>query len=76
MVIKMNFFEEDYYRINELAKKFKVSRHTIYKWINEGKVQAVRIGGNIRIVKSSFDSFIHLIKPGEIQDDGSEVEEE
>jgi excisionase family DNA binding protein len=75
MVNTMSFFEEDYYRISELTQKFKVSRYTIYKWINEGKIQGVRIGGNIRIVKSSFDSFIQPIKAGELQDDVHEAEE-
>jgi excisionase family DNA binding protein len=68
--------DEEYYKISEITKKYKLTRHVIYKWINEGKIQAVRLGGAIRVVKSSFDTFVHLITPGEIGTDSLEIEEE
>ena len=75
MVITMINQDEEFYKISEITKKYKVTRHVLYKWINEGKIQAVKLGGTIRVVKSSFDSFVHPITPGEIQDDVHEAEE-
>jgi excisionase family DNA binding protein len=76
MVIMVNFFDEDYYRVSELTKKFKVSKYAVYKWINDGKLQAIRVGGSIRVLKSSFDTFIYPIRPGEIDTEIEQPDEE
>jgi excisionase family DNA binding protein len=76
MVTIMMHQDEEYYKISEITKKYKLTRHVLYKWINEGKIQAIKLGGAIRIVKSSFDSFVHPITPGEIGPDPEEDTEE
>ena len=72
----MNPFDEEYYRVSELTKKFKISKYAVYKWINDGKVQAIRVGSSIRVLKSSFDAFIHPILPGEIDVESKNSDDE
>ncbi|MFA5715471.1 MAG: helix-turn-helix domain-containing protein, partial [Candidatus Paceibacterota bacterium] len=35
--------------IEEVAKRLKVSDRTVRRWIDDGKLQALKIGGVIRI---------------------------
>jgi excisionase family DNA binding protein len=46
----MNSTGKDFYRPDEVAKKYNVARSTIYFWISTGKLDAVKIaGGTVRI---------------------------
>jgi excisionase family DNA binding protein len=38
-----------FYRPDELAAMFEVSRDTVYRWIARGLIRSVRIGGSMRI---------------------------
>ena len=42
----------------EIAEKLKVTRRTVYKWIDEGKLRAYKIGVNVRIKREDLDAFI------------------
>ena len=48
-----------YYSINEVAKMLSFSRPTIYKFINDGNLNSVRINGQMRIKHSDLTSFIN-----------------
>ena len=57
-----------YFSISEAAKEFKVSRQTIYRWIEDKKILTEKVGGVILIDKAairkyatrkSFQSFAH-----------------
>lgn len=48
----------EYYTPAEIAKKFKVNVNTVYYWIREGKLEAVRLGSLIRISEESLEKFI------------------
>jgi excisionase family DNA binding protein len=48
---------EDYYTVQEVAKRFNVSDKAVYKWIDQKKIQFERSNENsrdIRIPKSQF----------------------
>ena len=49
------------YTIQEVADMFRVTRKTIYQWINSGKLKVIRIERTIRIEQSEVDR----IKKGE-----------
>ena len=54
---------ERMYKAPEVAKILNVTRQSIYRWIREGKLQAVEIGDSLRIRQSDLDNFI---KPKEV----------
>ena len=42
----------------EVANELKVSERLVTKWINEGELQAVRLGKSYRVYKNDLDEFI------------------
>lgn len=48
---------EYYYKVSEVAKKFNVTPQAVYKWINEGKLKAVRIGDSTRVRSDDLEAF-------------------
>ncbi len=48
-----------YYSINEVAEMLSFSRPTVYKTINDGKVKAIRINGQMRIKHSDLTEYIN-----------------
>jgi excisionase family DNA binding protein len=46
-------------RIQEAAKLLKVSKWTIYRWIEEGRLSATKIGrGSLRVFRASVSGLI------------------
>jgi excisionase family DNA binding protein len=37
--------EREFYTVSEAARRLDVSRTTIWRWINDGKLQGFRVGG-------------------------------
>lgn len=54
--------EQDFYLVEELAKKLRVSNMTIYRYIKAGKVQAYKIGKELRIKQEDFNNFLNKVK--------------
>lgn len=54
-----------YYTPKEVSKLLKVSKPTVYKWIEAGILQGVRIGGTVRIPRESVAAAIQRIWPDE-----------
>ena len=53
-------------RVQETAKLLKVSKWTIYRWIEEGRLGAVKLGpGSLRVVRTSVDE---LLGKSEVQE--------
>lgn len=50
---------KDLFRPDEVAAYFSVSRQTIYKWIREGRLQAVGPRRALRITRASIISMIN-----------------
>ncbi|MEQ1679436.1 MAG: helix-turn-helix domain-containing protein [Nitrospira sp.] len=46
-------------RIQETAKLLGVSKWTVYRWIDEGRLRATKIGqGSLRVFRTSVDALI------------------
>lgn len=50
--------EKDFYLVEELAEKLRVSTMTIYRYIKAKKVKAYKIGKEFRIDNDEFKSFL------------------
>lgn len=54
---------DEFFTVKEAAGLLKVHPITIRRYIREGKLKAVRAGGNIRIAKSGFTAFTESFVP-------------
>ena len=46
-------------RVQETARLLKVSKWTIYRWIEEGRLSAVKLGpGSLRVIQASVDELL------------------
>jgi len=52
----------EFYLVEELAKKIRVSNMTIYRYIKAGKIMAYKIGKEFRIDKKEFEKFLDKVK--------------
>lgn len=51
--------EPELLRIEEASKLLKVSKWTIYRWIEEGRLSATKIGvGSLRVFRTSVEGLI------------------
>ena len=50
--------EEQYYSIEEVAKMLKVAYLTVYRWIQAGKLKAIKAGKQYRIRENDLNGFI------------------
>lgn len=64
--------DERQFTVKEVAEHFRVSRQSIYDWINDGRLKAIKVGERIRIPQSALDSFIRPVQPGEAIPDNSD----
>ena len=63
--------EEQYYTVAQLAARMKVTRQAVYNWIDQGKLQAVKVGSSVRIPESSVKAFMRPTgSEGEEKDKG------
>jgi excisionase family DNA binding protein len=54
--------KKEFYLVEELAEKLRVSNMTIYRYIKAGKVKAYKIGKEFRIDDTEFKSFLSKVK--------------
>jgi excisionase family DNA binding protein len=64
--------DEEYYTIDEVAKRFKVTRGAVYKWMRSGELAFVYVGKDRRITGSALRAFVRPGSPDEVQDDKEE----
>ena len=48
---------DQYFKVAEIAKRFQVSPQAVYKWINEGRLKAVKIGDSTRVRSDHLSEF-------------------
>lgn len=63
--------DEEYYTIEEIAKKLKVTRGAVYKWMALGYLPYIIVGKHRRITEAALRAFI---KPGKADDMGDVFE--
>ncbi len=51
--------EEEYYSINEICRKFKISHSTIYKKIKSREIPAVKLGRCWKIPKIALERILY-----------------
>lgn len=58
----MNIMEstEKLYTLTEVEEKLQVTRQSLYNWIRDGKLKAIKFGGNYRISESAINEFIKM----------------
>jgi len=54
--------EKEFYLVEELAKKLRVSNMTIYRYIKAKKIKAYKIGKEYRIDNKEFNGFLNKVK--------------
>jgi len=54
--------QKEFYLVEELAEKLRVSNMTIYRYIKAGKLKAYKIGKEFRIDKAEFNNFLNKVK--------------
>lgn len=50
--------QQQLYTVREIADFYRVSTQAVYRWVAQGKLAAVRIGGNIRIEGNELNRVI------------------
>lgn len=53
------------YTPDEIAKGLNASKKTVYKWLNEGRLQGFRAGGMWRITREDLEEFLGRSIPWE-----------
>ena len=49
---------EEYYTIEELAEKLKVTRQAIHNWIKDGRIDSIKIGRARRIPAAAVERLL------------------
>ena len=44
--------------VNQVAEFFKVSRVTVYKWLNADMLPSCRVNGKLRFIKSDLENLV------------------
>lgn len=54
----------EFLTVAEVSKLLRISNLTLYKYIKEGKIAVLELGGHYRISKTSLNSFIsdHIVE--------------
>ncbi len=47
--------EKEFYKVREVAELLDISLPTAYRWVNEGYLQAVKIGRTVRIPREAIE---------------------
>ncbi|HUX36195.1 MAG TPA: helix-turn-helix domain-containing protein [Candidatus Paceibacterota bacterium] len=53
---------KEFYLVEELAEKLRLSNMTIYRYIKAGKVKAYKFGKEFRIDRVEFEKFLNKTK--------------
>jgi len=58
---------DKYYTLGEVAERFRKTPRTVRRWIQEGRLEAVKVGGRILIPEKAVQSLKRPIEPDEDQ---------
>jgi excisionase family DNA binding protein len=49
---------EEYLTIKDIAQQLKMDEKTIRRWVKDGKLPAISLGGKYRIARSDLNAFL------------------
>lgn len=52
----------EYYLPREVAARLRISVRTVYQWIDDGVLPAVKVGGTVRIPVEPFEALLKARK--------------
>lgn len=52
---------KEFYLVEELAERLRVSNMTIYRYVKAGRLKAYKIGREYRIDKTEFNNFLNSV---------------
>lgn len=52
---------DELYTVKEVLGKLKITRATLYRYINEGKITPVKLGGRTLFKESDLEAFINSL---------------
>jgi excisionase family DNA binding protein len=55
--VSMSTLPDTLFSINEIAKHARVHHNTVRRWINDGKLNAIRLGSTLRVKGSDYNEF-------------------
>lgn len=58
---------EEYYSPQQISDKFNVKPRTVYAWIRQGRLKAIKLGDLWRIPQSALEEFIEASSKGKTQ---------
>lgn len=51
--------KQNYWKVSEIAKHFRINHNVVYGWIHAGKLPAIRFGkGSFRVDDEDLQAFI------------------
>ncbi len=50
--------ELNYYTLAEIAEQLQITRRTLYSWVKEGKLPAVKLGRQWRVSEEALADFL------------------
>ena len=59
---RTNKMDDKFLTVQEVALTLKVNKMTIYRYVKAGKIQAIKIGKDIRIRTDEFDNFLKQVR--------------
>jgi len=66
--------EHEYFTIEEVAERLKVTRGAVYKWMHSGELHYVVVGKHRRITGDALRAFVRPGRPDDAQiEDASSV---
>lgn len=66
--------DQEYFTIPEVAKKLKVTRAAVYKWIAQGRLEAIFVGADRRVTSDAITAFIKASTESRAVDDSTKME--
>ena len=65
---------EQFYTVEEVAAALKVTRQTIYRWMQSGALRYVLAGERRRVPQSALDTFLREGRADEAGEDEEEID--
>ncbi len=64
---------EQFYTVEEVAAALKVTRQTVYRWMQSGALRYVLAGERRRVTQAALDAFLKEGRPEEVEEDSEGI---